>query len=160
MGSKELWLRLASVAALGVPVLLTRTVDNVAAGTRDLDTGSRDGDQWTCPFLISKSCGSLEDDLEKILLDLKLARYACRKRDYLTDVPLTRFSKFKVVPAGTTMSLRVMLEQEALFLIASAAPVLPEKVQADALGARTFVAVGAAATRAADWRPMLTRVVK
>lgn len=47
----------------------------------------------------------------------------------LTVVPVFSPVRSRVVPAGTSTLLRVMVEQEVLLLMASAAPVLPEKVQ-------------------------------
>jgi hypothetical protein len=81
--------------------------------------------------------------------------------DSLTVVPLLSPVRSRVVPAGTATLFKVMVEQDFLFLMAFAAPLEPEKVQASR-GARrekprTSVSgtmAGAAFTAAAPSRPM------
>jgi hypothetical protein len=58
--SAYLRLRLATVAALAIPPLLTGSVDNVAAGTGDLEVGSGDRDERTLPLLVTKGGSTLE----------------------------------------------------------------------------------------------------
>jgi hypothetical protein len=68
-------------------------------------------------------------------------------------VPLAKSVRSRVVPAGTTTLLSVMVEQDFLFLMASAAPLDPEKEQLsarasrDAGAATTDVAASAAVAR-------------
>ena len=60
--STYLGLLLATVGALTIPPLLTGTVDNVAAGTDNLEVGSGDRDHGTIPLLVAERSGTLEGD--------------------------------------------------------------------------------------------------
>jgi hypothetical protein len=66
----------------------------------------------------------------------------------LTFVPDFKPVRSRVVPAGTATLFKVMLEQDALFLSASAAPVEPVKVHVALVS--SVLTAGAAATRAAE----------
>ena len=57
-----LGLGLASVRSLSIPPLLTSAINGVAGGTHHLDVGSGDGDERTCPLLVSKGRCALEGD--------------------------------------------------------------------------------------------------
>lgn len=74
MGTEELGLGLATVAALAIPPALTLTVNGVAIGTFDEKVVSSEGDQGTFPGIIAKGSLSLEDDL-----------YCVRKSPYLEN---------------------------------------------------------------------------
>lgn len=63
-------------------------------------------------------------------------------------VPVVNLVKSRVVPDGTTREESTMVAQEALDLLAEAAPPDPEKVQ-EALLARSGAAVGAGAAAGA-----------
>ena len=71
-----------------------------------------------------------------------------------TLVPLARLVRSRVVPAGTAMLLRVMVEQDFLFLIASAALV---KVQLSRLAGAAMTEVAASATVAREVKRCMLR---
>jgi hypothetical protein len=55
----------ASVAALAIPPLETVAVNDVAASAVDGDVGTRNRDQGTCPWLVTKSSRALEGNLNR-----------------------------------------------------------------------------------------------
>jgi hypothetical protein len=153
VGVEELGLLLAAVASLAVPPAGTISVELRACGSLDGDGCSGNRDQGTFPFLVVEGGGSFEDDLCGVV-SIEIQVGDC---DELTVVPVFSPVRSRVVPAGTTTLLRVMVEQEVLLLMAAAAPVVPEKVQ-EARGVRREVprtlasAAGAALTAAAPSR--------
>lgn len=150
VGVEELGLGLAAVSSLAVPPAGTVSVENGSSGSLDGDGCSGNRDQGSIPFLVAEGGGSLEDNLyEVVSIEIEIWRLT-----NLTLVPDFSPVRSRVVPAGTATLLRVMVEQEALFLMAWAAPVEPEKVQ-EARGTRAFAsgATGAALTAAALSRP-------
>jgi hypothetical protein len=64
VGVEELRLLLAAVSSLSVPPARTISVESGSGGSLDSDGCSGNRDQRTFPFLVAKSGGSLEDDLD------------------------------------------------------------------------------------------------
>jgi hypothetical protein len=110
-----LWLGLSSIAALAIPPLRAITVNDMTSSTINGDVGTGDRDQGTCPFLVRKSCCTLEGDLMRVRQFLRCAA------DQLTVVPSFSLVRSRVVPAGTVMSLMTIAAQDVLPLIAAAA---------------------------------------
>lgn len=104
VSSEELWLFLASVAALAIPPLGAVAINDMTRSTNNLDSSTRDADQGTCPFFVAKGSGAFEGDLYFFS-----ASSICYILVTPTVVPLLRPSKSRVSPAGTAMSLRMML---------------------------------------------------
>lgn len=127
VGVEELGLGLSRVGALAIPPLGTVAVNDVARGTSDSDVGSRYRDEWAFPLLVAKGSGTLEDDLAWRTKCQRKEPRASNDGIRHTLVPDLRLVRSSVVPAGTAMLFRVMVEQEALPLMAAAASV---KVQA------------------------------
>jgi hypothetical protein len=130
-----LWLGLASIAALSVPPFGARSVNDMSSGTIDGDVGAGDRDQGTFPLLVRECSCTLEGDLGTIsswLEDLI---------NKLTVVPVFNLVRSRVVPAGTVMSLIMIVVQEALPEMAAAASVNVQLARASRLA-------GAAATSA------------
>lgn len=63
MGSKELWLRLATVAAFTIPPTGALGVQNRATGALDGDIIALDLEQRARPLFIAPSSRSLKNDL-------------------------------------------------------------------------------------------------
>ena len=74
----------------------------------------------------------------------------------MTLVPLVSLVRSRVSPAGTVMSLRVMVEQEVLPLLAAAASV---KVQEDARSSRGAAMLAPAPARSAVKRPVVRTIL-
>lgn len=67
VGVEEFGLRLAAVAALGIPPTLTLTVDGVTRGTVDGQFATAEGDERTLPLLVAKGGLALEGDVSAVL---------------------------------------------------------------------------------------------
>ena len=64
MGIEELGLCFTTIATLSIPPAGTLAIDEVTGSSRNLDVGSRDGDQRASPLLIAESSGSLKNHLQ------------------------------------------------------------------------------------------------
>jgi hypothetical protein len=60
------WLGFSTIAALAVPPLRTITVNDMPSSTVNGNVGTGNRDQGTFPFLVRKSCCTLEGDLMKV----------------------------------------------------------------------------------------------
>lgn len=83
VGSEELRLGLATVGALGVPVLLTQTIQRRAGGTLDSDAGTGNGKKRALPLLVAEGGLSLEDDLGVVLHLGEVQGGSCRDLEVL-----------------------------------------------------------------------------
>lgn len=147
VGVEELGLGLATVRALAIPPLGAIAIDNVARGAGDGDVSSRDRDQGAFPLLVAEGSGALEDDLvQGRKCQHRVSRFVGSQMRH-TLVPLFRLVKSSVVPAGTAMLLRVMVEQDALPLIAEAASVKVQEL-ARLTSAGAALIMGSRAARA------------
>ena len=136
MGVEELGLGLAAVAPLAVPPCRTIAIDDVTGSTGDSDATAREGDKRSVPLLVSECRSAFEGDLDNFE---RLFR-SCQNEE-LTVVPSVRSVMSNVVPAGTVMPLRTMLEQELLPEMAAEALV---KVHPEAAGAEELFAASTA----------------
>lgn len=68
MGIEELGLRLATVGTLAIPPALSSTVDSVVGGASNNDVGTRDLNEGSVPFLVSKGGLAVEDYLSGMVL--------------------------------------------------------------------------------------------
>lgn len=65
VGEEELRLDVGlAVGTLSIPPAGTLAIDEVTGSSRNLDVGSRDGDQRASPLLIAESSGSLKNHLQ------------------------------------------------------------------------------------------------
>lgn len=138
---EELGLGDAAVASLSVPPARAIRVESGAAGSLDSDASAGDGEERAVPFGVLPGGFALEDDLDKCQWLAK-----CLDEWIRTVVSSLRSVMSKVVPEGTAMALRTMVEQEVLLAEAESASVKMQSEETPEVSTELVEEVEAAVT--------------
>ena len=113
------------------------------------NVGSRHGKEGTRPFLETPGGFPFEDHLVRLSdTSVESTVKQFREVEVRTEVPEFNPVRSRVTPDGTAKADKTMVAQDFFDLLASEAPLEPEKVQVVALLERSGAAVGSGAGRA------------